>query len=779
MSGRSGNARHLPVFARGSLMIPPVATWLADVTGQGVHANASSNLAPGAGRLRGAGPLLGGIAAIAILVPLRELWPVQVILLGLLLLVPGLALLRLARVPNRSIAATAIYVPAASLTILMAVGLAVDLIGPWVGIVAPLRTLPLLVGVLVACLAFVGAAALGDPRPRGSQVQVRLPRVRDLLPLLLPLGAAAGAARLTAGHGAGLAIGVTAVSIAAAVLVPVLAPRMGRTQIVIMLYGVALAFVWAFSLRTGSVVGWDIASEAHVVQSTQASGVWHVSHPNDNYGALLSLTVLPSVLHEIAGLSDLTLLKAVYPALWALFPVITFTIARRHLTPRYAALAAVLVMTPSAFMTALPALARQEIALVICGALIALVLDGGVPRRSRLSLTMVFGIGVVVSHYSSTYFMIEALVVALLLQMVVSFVRPIPRVNAGFACALVAMMAGAILWYGPITEAGGNVNGLVDGLAANGVAIVHSDPLTAAPGPTTIDAATYTHEVVQSYAKNYPYLHPLPDAGLPRYQIADTSTPGTVARAPSVNNAFGQFAALMAIVLSLIAAIAAMILAVRRRTSTSLRGLAFLAVGTLPLLVAVHFSSVIAAQYGPERVAIQALLLLSIVIAWACQVTVGRLRRLGGIAICVIAASVAVLLCDGTGLAGAVFGSSTTISLTSRGAYVEEYETTANDLAAATWLGAHNRVPTPVYSDTFGMLSLHEANGNAYPVFSDLVPQVIDHYAWVYLSTRNVVDDRAESQFSGFDVTYRPPMAFLDDNFNAVYSNGSSEVLHR
>lgn len=769
-----------PVFAQGSLMAPPAATRTTGlgVTGPGRGTDARPGPASGAGRLRGARPLLGGIAAITVLVPLRGLWPVEVILLGLLLVVPGLALLRLARVPTRSIAATAIYIPAASLTVLMAVGLAVDLIGPQIGIAAPLRTVPLLVGVVTACLALVGARALGGAGASGPEVRVTPPRIRSLVPLLLPLAAAAGAARLTAGHGPGLAICVTTACIAIAVLVPVVAPKMGRTQIAIMLYGVGLAFVWAYSLRTGSVVGWDIASEAHVVQSTQASGIWHVSHPNDNYGALLSLTVLPSVLHGIAGISDLMLLKAVYPALWALFPVITFIIARRYLAARFAALAAVLVMTPSAFMTALPALARQEIALVICGALVALLLDRGVPRRPRLSMAMVFALGVVVSHYSSTYFMIEALVVALLLQAAVAIFRPIPRLNVGFGCTLVALLAGAILWYGPITGAGGNINGLVDGLAANGVAIIHGDPLTAAPGPTEINAATYTREVVQSYAKHYPYLHALADAHRPQYRITDTSTPGTSARAPGVADAMGQFAALMAVVLALVAAIAAAILALRRRSTTPMRSLAFLSMGTLPLLVAVHFSSVIAAQYGPERVAIQALLLLSIMIAWACQATVGRLRRFGGVAICGVALALAVLLCDGSGLTGALFGSSTTISLSSRGVDVEQYDLTAADLASSAWLGSETPSSAPVYSDTFGMLSLHEANGNGYLVYSDLVPQVIDRHGWVYLSSRNVIDNRAESQFSGFDVTYRPPVAFLAANFNTVYTNGSSEVFH-
>lgn len=81
------------------------------------------------------------LAIIALLVPLRGLWAVQVLLVPLLLVVPGVVLLRALRVPGRTVASFPVYVPCASIVVLFGSGLAVDLAGPLVGVAAPLLSL--------------------------------------------------------------------------------------------------------------------------------------------------------------------------------------------------------------------------------------------------------------------------------------------------------------------------------------------------------------------------------------------------------------------------------------------------------------------------------------------------------------------------------------------------------------------------------------------------------------------------------------------------------------
>ena len=96
-----------------------------------------------------------GLTLIAVLPAANDVWAAQAALLVLLLTVPGSLLLRALRVPRRAVATFPVYLPCASIVVLVSAGLAVDLIGPVLGVEQPLRTVPLLVGLETVALALL------------------------------------------------------------------------------------------------------------------------------------------------------------------------------------------------------------------------------------------------------------------------------------------------------------------------------------------------------------------------------------------------------------------------------------------------------------------------------------------------------------------------------------------------------------------------------------------------------------------------------------------------
>src|SRR4051812_9246724 len=326
------------------------------------------------------------VGLIAALVPLRGNWAAEAAMLALLLTAPGIVLLRALRVPGDAVLGTPVYVPCASIAVLIAAGLGVDLIGPHLGVAEPLRTWPVLAGVEGVSLLLVAIGALTAPIESGVPWRMLNLRVWRAWPLLLPLAAGAGALRLTAGHGPLLSEIALAGAVAAIPLLFLFAERVSRSQLSLVLYGVSLAASWSFTLRGHFVYGFDISSEYHVLSSTYGAGVWHTGHQGDAYGAMLSLTVLPSALHALTGISSLVLLKAVYPAMFALFPVALFSVADRFLSRRFAFIAASFIVVQSYFFQQLSAIARQEIAMLMFVALFAVVLDRGLANRSRWPL---------------------------------------------------------------------------------------------------------------------------------------------------------------------------------------------------------------------------------------------------------------------------------------------------------------------------------------------------------------------------------------------------------
>ena len=123
----------------------------------------------------------------------NNLWLERAVAALLLAVLPGRLLLRALRVPAASVSQFVAYLPCASLAVLVATTLVVDLVGPLFGFHEPLRRLPLLVGLN---LVLLGLAALGHTAPVTCTLKVSelIGRVRWLWPLVLPVISAAAAA---------------------------------------------------------------------------------------------------------------------------------------------------------------------------------------------------------------------------------------------------------------------------------------------------------------------------------------------------------------------------------------------------------------------------------------------------------------------------------------------------------------------------------------------------------------------------------------------------------
>src|SRR6202030_1243431 len=104
------------------------------------------------------------------------------------------------------------------------------------------------------------------------------------------------ALRLNSGH-SGLVADIAIVAVLIAPIVIFLfAAWVDDGLLVLGIFAIGLAMMWSFSLRDNLVYGFDISNEYYSLEQTVTSGIWHVNHANDAYGAMLSLTVLPAEL---------------------------------------------------------------------------------------------------------------------------------------------------------------------------------------------------------------------------------------------------------------------------------------------------------------------------------------------------------------------------------------------------------------------------------------------------------------------------------------------------
>jgi uncharacterized membrane protein len=736
---------------------------------------------------QGLAPLVLSLALIPLLVPFDRLWAVQLLLVPLLLIIPGVILLRTLRVPGRAVASFPVYVPCASVVVLFCSGLAVDLIGPLLGIAEPIRAGPLLVGLEVTCLGLLAGSVNASPETAIPWSSISRPG-RLAWPLIVPIIAAAGALRLNSGHSDAIALTGLCACAFMVVAAIIFSSRLDKTLLAVILYAAELAMMWSYSLRGDLVYGFDIATEYYDLHRTVLTGVWHVAHPGDAYGAMLSVTVMPSELHFLSGVPDLLVLKVVYPAISALLPVAVFGMARRILSRRWAFAAAASVVIQATFAQELPAIARQEIALLLFAALTMAMLDNRLERRTQWMLVGLLSVAMALSHYSTTYVAIVLIGLMLPLQFVASWRRGLPHVTGAVAIAFLVSCAGAVIWYGPVTHSAAGLGQLAQSVDTHGFDLLPNRTISegslasylqgnaAAP----ISAAQYSKLVATQYASLDPFITPLADASAGKYALHDATVPMPQVKSKAGYDAVNLGSLVAQQLVYLLSAIGALMLVLRRKAPVMAHQVGLIALSSLVFLGLIRLSGTLAVAYNQERALLQTMTVLVLPMCWCLQTLAGRTHRRRGFVLAGAAALLSVLFIGTSGLLGAVLGGGTATNLANSGEDYERFYMTTPELASAQWLGQVMRPGQLVYADRYAQLPLIAMTGINRGLYNDVTPETIDQHAWVYASTSNIVGGRARALFNGErTVTYVFPIGFLRANYDLVYTDGSSEVFHR
>ena len=726
---------------------------------------------------------VGGLALLAVLTPLHGLWAVQLLMAVALLIVPGVILLRALRVPGEAVATHPIYVPAASIVVLLFSGLAIDLIGPPFGLTAPLQAAPLLIALEFVCFGLLACSVNAPPETEIPWNSLSHP-ARKAWPLLIPLLSAAGALRLNSGHSASVAELAVVVVLIATIAGFVFAPRFDDGLLMAGIFALGLAMMWSYSLRGDGVYGFDISNEYYAMEQTVTAGVWHVSHPNDAYGAMLSLTVLPAELHALTGIPALLVLKVVYPVTGALFAVGVFGLARCILTGRWSFMASALVLMQQTFSQQMPALARQEVATLLFAVLLLVILDTTLSRGTKWTFVTLLSLGVVVSHYSTAYLAITLLGITIVFQFLASWIRKVPRITGAALLACVVSIAGSSVWYGTLTHSTSNVSQFVQLAQGQGLDLLPSQggnllqTYLQGESETYLSPAQYEKYSSAYFKQNDPFIKPLPDASDPQYALQPTPYQGVPVTSQTGSNALNLASLLIQQLLNVLAGVGALLLAFQRRAPVMVRQIGLLGLAGMVILMLTRISNTIAQEYNPERAFLQMMIVLAVGICWMFQ-RIGRRWAVARPVILAVGALSFFLFFLGTsGLSGIIFGGGTASNLANSGSDYQEFVKSTPDLAAAAWVNQSAAPGQLIYADDYAGLLLNTVAGNRSGVFDGIAPETLDQHAWVYATSTNLKDNIVNAVLGNESASYAFPTSFLTSNFDLVYTNGSSEVFH-
>jgi len=351
-----------------------------------------------------------GAMAIPHVVPIPAVFTAPIVVLSLSFVPGTLFLLTLKRKHVTVGAEHLLYAFGSSLIVLMFVGTVSNVLLPYVGVTRPLMPVPLAASVTAAVgLLAVAAHWRGPDEP----ITLQIPPLWSTVPLALltiPLLSVLGVNLLNATGSNVLVIGV----LLAVAAIPILVVRgLHEHWHPLAIWSIALAILYHKSLwryagfggRPHGITAWETGRWSPGIRSIEPYS-----------SELLQNGVLFPLYARLSDLFIITQYEVVNPFFISFVPLAMYITFRRYVSVETAFLGAALFVFCHPFYLQYPTAGRAAtpvLFLVLFGVALS---NEGLPSGSRAALAALFLLGVVVSHYGTSYYVIMAFLFAIVLM---------------------------------------------------------------------------------------------------------------------------------------------------------------------------------------------------------------------------------------------------------------------------------------------------------------------------------------------------------------------------
>jgi uncharacterized membrane protein len=753
-----------------------------------------------------------------------------------IVLVPGYITVVLLRLGHQPFITKLLFAVGLSLIEVLAVALLGNTLLPHIGLARPLDQ-----GVLLAELSLLVFAQLAllimRTKKRARQVVDDAIRLRFIVPdnlnavfaitpFIFVILSIMGAITLNNGGSNGFTV---AMLVGMVIYFGAMLCCMRRLQEGTLLIGIvttALSLLLMTSLRGWYTTGHDIQREFHVFMLTQQAGLWSMDHLRDAYNACLSITILPTIFHNLLSLGAGYIYEVFFQFLFALTPAVVFLIGRRFTTKFIALMATILFMAFPAFYGDMPMLNRQEIAFLFLSIALLSIFTEGLSLRNKKIIFYAMSLGIVVSHYSTNYTFIAILVVFLGTQAILRSLAAVCKngrvdrwlnlkiwrkkeKNVITVVATVGLIAMSFLWSVQLTHTADDSLVKVTKETVQNIAL-------ALKNESVSQKNRYSYVELNKLSeqdKLESYFHQSTELSRRKYgaeQLYDPTTyDGYSYRVhddqPAPLTDLGKFVNRLGVpvnllsegprlgnadvrqdisrLLQILIIVGVAILFLNKRYNNHITNeYRLLQFSSISLLIAMIAVPVLSAAYGLSRAFLQVLIIACVpLVIGLLAFFPRRFKKVGREAVIVV---VLLFFISLTGLPTGILGGYTPqLHLFNAGKYYDMYFTHDSEVASADWL--HQLVTTKdkhadvqadqVFIDRYTNLGVHGAHGTL-GTLDDAYPGLIRKDSYVYLGYTATVKHEANIFYNGDTITYEYPVEFLDQQKNLIYSNGGSEI---
>ncbi|HYT43037.1 MAG TPA: hypothetical protein VEP90_11895, partial [Methylomirabilota bacterium] len=351
------------------------------------------------------------------------------------ILLPGFLISLILRIRKLSLWENLLFIVGLSIAFLEFGGLLLNILLPIFGINNPLAFQNLVVGFDVYILLLFIFAWI---RTTQFEFHIQLPsrskieKVLYTLPIFFPILATLGAIVLNNGGSNILTLILLGAIAVYSLLLVLFHDKIPADLFPYAIFFIGLASLFTTSLRSWYITGHDIIREFYVFQLTNSHHLWNMAFYQDPYSACLSITILPTILTNLLSIQDVYIYKVIFQILFATSPILVFFIMRNYTTPVLAFLSAFIFMSFPTFFNDMAMINRQEIGFIFFGLVLYMMLLPELPLSMRKILFIIFGINVVVSHYSTNFVLLILVTFVYTLTLIIS----LPFVKNAFASLL-------------------------------------------------------------------------------------------------------------------------------------------------------------------------------------------------------------------------------------------------------------------------------------------------------------------------------------------------------
>ena len=321
-----------------------------------------------------------------------------------LLFINGVLILRILRIHGLGNIENLSYSVGLSITVVMILGMIIDIFYPLLGIQKPISLLPLMITFTLFTLLLCYLSYKRDGTySRESSIDFVLTNPLIFL-LLIPLLTFIGTF-LVNNYQNNIILILIYIIIA---LIPILVAfdkfitkKMYPTTIFIF----SISLLFSYSLMSNYITGWDIHIEYYFSNLVVTNSYWNFSIP-EFANAMLSLVIIVPIFSKISGLSVVGIFKIIYPIIYSLVPLSLYAVFKKQTNDKIAFFACFLFITVFMFFLEMPYLARQEIGELFFVLMIMLMVEKELGRNNLLILSVFFIFGLLGSHYSMDYIFI-------------------------------------------------------------------------------------------------------------------------------------------------------------------------------------------------------------------------------------------------------------------------------------------------------------------------------------------------------------------------------------